>query len=481
MRVLLLSPPFSSAVAPPLGLGYISSVLRKDGHDVKLFDLFNRNWNEINGIIQRSRADIYGITSTTSNRFDAFRLASVIRSRFPDSIIVMGGAHPTLFPEQCLQFSDIVVRGEGEHTVLELVKAIKGEISFSDVLGISFKKNGGVANNPDRPFIEDLDEIPFPDFHQFPPLDSYAPYEDLILDLGDYARLRKAPMISSRGCPFRCIFCSSSDIWGHRYRFRSAKSVVDEMEWLKEEFGVRYVRFFDDNFTFNLNRVDAICDEILKRRLDLVWRCEGRVNKQFVREETLKRMAKAGCHMIEYGVESGSPTGLKALNKRITLEEAERAVRLTKKSGIKVKTFFIVGNPVETQETVRMSWKLINSINPDILTMSMLQIYPGTDLFRLAKEEGLVDDSIWLHQNPGAKFTYGTSGSHVPVYVGKLGLKEAERLIKIMHNSFYFKKFFTNPQHFLKHAFSDKALFVREARALRNIVLGTIGIWSRVS
>ncbi len=480
MKVLLLNPPFGGAVAPPLGLGYISSVLEAEGHHVQLLDLYNMSWSKIQDALRGSDAEVFGISSTTSNRFDAFELAKEVKSYHPKATVVMGGAHPTLFPEQCLQFADIVVRGEGEYTMLDLMNAIEGKMEFKAVKGISFKDGEHPASNPDRPLIADLDALPFPDFNQFPPLDSYVPYEDLILELGDCAKLRKAPMISSRGCPFRCAFCSSSDIWGHSYRFRSAKNVVDEMELLNRKYKVRYIRFFDDNFTCNVKRVEAICDEILERGLDVVWRCEGRVNRQYVAAETLSKMARAGCHLIEYGVESGSPEGLKVLNKAITLEEAARAVRLTKAAGIKAKTFFIVGNPVETSETVKQSWNFINYIKPDILTLSMLQIYPGTALFERAAKEGLIDDSAWLHKNMGARFTYGTPGSQVPVYLGKLSQKEAEGYLKRMHNYFYLRKYVTNIHYVFKHAASDPALFRREARSLRNIVLGTIGIWSRV-
>lgn len=481
MKILLLNPPFGGAVAPPLGLGYISSVLKSDNHEVRLIDLFNKSQAEIDDILHVSKEKVFGISSTTSNRFDAFHLAETIKKHHPGATVIMGGAHPTLFPEHCLQHADVVVRGEGEHTMMELTKVIDEKAAYSSVLGISYKENKHVFNNKERPLIPDLDALPFPDFSQFPPLETYIPYEDLILDLGDYAKYKKAPMISSRGCPFQCIFCSSSDIWGHSYRFRSAKNVVDEMEWLKEKYNVRYIRFFDDNFTCNIKRVNEICNEIIERRLDLVWRCEGRVNRQYVLEDTLKKMSQAGCHLIEYGVESGSPKGLKALNKAITLNEAERAVTLTKKSGIKVKTFFIVGNPEETIETVNQSWNFINQIKPNILTLSMLQIYPGTKLFELAKEQGIIDDTIWLKKNPGIRFTYGTPGSQVPAYLGKLSQKEAEQSLKKMHNYFYLKKYLTNLHYMFKHAITDKALFIREVRSLRNIVLGTFGIWSRVS
>lgn len=466
MKIVLISPPFPNAVAPPLGLGYISSMLKQNGHDVVLLDAFNKSWEEIREFLISNRGDVYGISFTTSNRFDGFKLARLMKSINPDAKVITGGVHPTLCPEQCLNYCDIVVRGEGEHTVLDLINTVEENKDLTKVLGISFKKNGKIIHNTNRPFTENLDEFPFPDFSQFPPLDSYAPYEDLILDLGVYAKMNKAPMITSRGCPYRCIFCSSSNFWGHKFRFRSAKNVVDEVEWLNQDFKVDYIRFFDDNVTYNKKRLVEICQEIQRRKLDIVWRCEGRVNRIFVDFRTLQEMKKAGCHLIEYGIESGSQAGIDALKKDITLEEAERAIELTRKAGIAVKAFFIIGNPAETKKTIEKTRRFVQKNPPDILTLSLLQVYPGTALFELAKSQGLIDETIWSQDTgPSVRgHIYGLPRSYVPTYTGGLTEKEATKVVDLIESNFYIKKYLKNIHFLLNHMITNRRLFFYEVK-----------------
>jgi radical SAM superfamily enzyme YgiQ (UPF0313 family) len=389
MKVLLINPwQDTKYPQPPLGLAMISAALEKNGYHVKVLDApaLKLTENSILNAVLREKPDIIGITAMTPTMNSAIKMARQIKEMHNDVIIVLGGAHVTLFPEETLQRvpeADIVVRGEGEQTMVELVKTLEnGDSVNSQVLGVTYREKNCIRNSPARQFISDLDSLPFPAFHLLP-MTRYR------LHPPHGKRMPSIPIITSRGCPYRCIYCSKS-VFGRQYRANSPTYVVDEIERLMDKFNVREVTFYDDVFTLDKKRVSAICEELERRRIEIPWTCETRVN--LVNEELIEKMKKAGCYMIAYGVESGSQKILNNIKKDITLEQAIRAFELTHKIGVQTIAYFMIGSPGETPETIEETIKFANKLDPDFVQFSTATPFPGTEFFNLAIKEGIMSE-----------------------------------------------------------------------------------------
>lgn len=413
MKVLLLSPLLFDATeygSPPLGIAYIAAVLEEKGYDVNLIDMHNYTWEEVQDTLEQSEYDIVGITTTTKERPAFFQLANLVHSILPNATIVAGGPHATFMAEQVLLNSevDIIVMGEGEITIVDLVRAIEDDKNLKEVRGIAFVEHGKVVVTESRGNIENLDILPFPARHFFNmreyPLASYyrrntSHYKYPV----DEHNILRLTAVSSRGCIAKCQFCSSTRFWGLKWRARSAQNVVDELEFLQKSYSPDIVTFSDDVFTLSEKRVINICREILRRDLKLNWNCEGRVKP--VSEEMLELMKEAGCFSIAYGVESGSEEMLERLSKNITKDDILRAFQLTKKADISTVMLLMVGNPGESDRTIQETKKLISLAQPDIISPAITMIFPGTPLYELAKVKGLIDDEYWLSEKPPMYYT----------------------------------------------------------------------------
>lgn len=280
-----------------MGLGYIAAVLEED-HEVKVVDVCAEKLddNSFKGIISNINPEIVGITSDTNSFQRAIEIAEMIKQIDKETIIVIGGAHSNALPNYPLKYDcfDIVAHGEGERMAVELWDRIAKGKSYEDVKGIAFRKNDKIVINPRQELIENLDELPFPARHLFP-MDKYP---------GEFG-LHASPIYpigTSRGCPFSCAFCSNNMIFGRKYRSRSPRNIINEIELLINEYGAKGIYFREDIFTLNKKRVIEICNEINERRLDFKWVCESRVNT--INEEMLRSMKNAGCELIWFGVES---------------------------------------------------------------------------------------------------------------------------------------------------------------------------------
>ena len=373
MKVLLIQPPprriaNEDIVVPPLGIAYIAAVLEKEGrHDVSVLDAFAEGLDvgSTEERIRRFSPDAVGITGMTPVIDNAFRVARAAKKYTPH--VVMGGPHVSVVGnrifEQCPDI-DYAIQGEGERSLPRLLDALA---SGGDLRGV-----GGLITrdfaNPPAPFVDALDDLPFPARHLLPN-DRYR----YILSGG-----KVTTMFTSRGCPYQCVFCDKA-VFGSRWRSRSASNVVDEMEHASREFGIGSIIFYDDLFTVSKERVVAICRGILDRGLTIEWKCEGRVN--IVDEETLGWMKKAGCTMIAYGVESGNQKGLDYLNKGTKIEQIRKAFALTRKTGIKPMAYFILGIPVETYEDELNTIAFAKEIKPAYAQFSVLSPTPGTKLY----------------------------------------------------------------------------------------------------
>jgi anaerobic magnesium-protoporphyrin IX monomethyl ester cyclase len=386
VKIALVNPPpplgaFVHYQSPLIGLAYMAAVLEKNGYEVTVVDCppLNMTYEDLKREIVSFEPDIVGITSVTVTFSSALQAARVIKESYPKALIVLGGPHVTVLDEQALSEhpeTDVVVRGEGEQTMLELVDLVSESNlkNLDKVAGITFRKNGRIVHTPDRPFIENLDEMPYPAYKYFP-LTKYRYFGKLIL-----------PIISSRGCPFQCTFCLAPRMAGKRFRARSPKSVVDELEWLRNTYKADAFTFHDETFTYDKKRVFEICEEIKGRNIGLPWDCSTRVDQ--VSRELLSAMRDANCQLVSFGVESGSQKILNAMKKGTTVERNEKAIRWAKEVGLSVSVSVIIGYPGETADTLKQTMDFIRRTKPDSVLISLATPYPGIELSDLMKDVG---------------------------------------------------------------------------------------------
>jgi radical SAM superfamily enzyme YgiQ (UPF0313 family) len=375
LNVTLINPPQSTRYPqPPLGLALIAAILEKEGYPVKFLDAnaMGLTPEDVSGKV--SGADVVGITAMTPTVGTALSIAHHIKQRNPGLKIVMGGAHVTLLPEETLASSpdiDIIIRGEGDETVIELLRALEEKRPLDNVAGISYRVDGKVIHTADRTSTVDMDSLPYPAFHLLP-WQRYKPHppHGMYMPFG--------AIVTSRGCPYRCAYCSKP-VFGSKFRAQSPERVVKEVAYLKEKFGVKEIAFYDDSFTLDKKRVHAICEKIIENKLKIAWTCETRVN--LVDKELLKHMKQAGCYAVAYGIESASPEIIKTLQKDITLEQVTEAVHDSKEVGLQVIGYFMLGSPGETPETIQQTIDFAKKLKVDFAQFSVTTPFPGTELY----------------------------------------------------------------------------------------------------
>ncbi|HZM71623.1 MAG TPA: radical SAM protein [Candidatus Cryosericum sp.] len=397
----------------PLGLGCIGALLRRAGHDATVVNLSEFSWPRVQRFLASERPDILGLSVFTFNRHEAMRVAALARAAHPRCLVVAGGPHATHLSHHLLEHYpavDLVVRGEGEETMLEIVRAMEegllrrpdlGEAKATAadlsgtvgggpfaLRGVTVRDGKGCLDTPDRPVIADLDLLPHPAADpRTIGVDPQSQFEFII---------------TSRGCPAACTFCSSPEFWGRGLRFRSAQNMLDEVHMMRREHGVVYVSVRDDTFTVSKKRVIDFCRGLIDSGLDLLWDCQSRVN--IVDEERLAWMRRAGCTHIQYGVESGSPRMLRRLNKGITLEEIRSAAAATRKVGLGLSIYLITGIDSETDEDLASTLRLVEEIRPHDGLVSPLTVYPGTGLYEDAKRRFGIGDRFWVDSREEAYY-----------------------------------------------------------------------------
>jgi anaerobic magnesium-protoporphyrin IX monomethyl ester cyclase len=366
---------------PPLGLGYIAAYLKQHDVSVSLIDCTFLSREEVLEKINQSPPRIIGIYAMFSMKNQAIQLAKLLRNNC--ELLVAGGPLPTSNPESFMEDFDVVAIGEGEKTMLDLVHAVESGADLSNVRGIGFhtKNNGALKLTPPREFIQNLDSVPFPARDLF---DNQA-YKTYFENNFGYAT---TSVMTSRGCPFQCDFCSRP-VFGNQFRTRSAANIVDEIEQV-QTFGYDRVWFADDCFTLNRKRFIDICDEIIKRRIKIGWECLSRVDT--IDGEVAEKMKQAGCVRVFFGIESGNDRVLALMKKQITTKQAKKAVYTTKKAGIQVGAFFIIGYPDENDETVLDTVRFASSLPLDYLSFTLPYPIPGTPLYDRVKDKMTVQD-----------------------------------------------------------------------------------------
>lgn len=396
MKVLFVNPPqtaskykFMGVIAPPLGIAYMAGVLQENNIDVEILDASaeDMDFKDVEKELLKRKPDLVALTALTLTIGRALETAQVVKETLPDSIVVMGGYHPTFNFIETLEDEnvDIVIRGEGEYIMLNLVQALENQSSLHDVKGIVFedKNSKEIVVNPEAPLIQDLDELPFPALNLLP-MKKYR-----LLDMDTHM----TTMITTRGCPMQCSFCSSAAMHGKKIRERSIENIVDEIEYLKTNYDIDTIAFMDDTFTLKKRKVMAICDEILKRNIEIMWGCTSRVDT--LDEKLLKKMKEAGCITIFIGVESADQQQLDNMCKNTTIAKIENAFKIAHKLKIRTIASVALGMPGDTKEIMNKTVKFVHKLKPNYAIYSLATPYPGTRFYKEAFEKNLIKIKDW--------------------------------------------------------------------------------------
>lgn len=377
----------------PLGLGYIAACLEKQNHDVQFIEgAFYPSDEDIVEEIGNFGSKVVGISVMVSYHSKALNLAKKIKLAYPDIVIVMGGAHPSVVPFGFIShdFVDYVIAGEGEESFVLLVEALERNASLNDILsipGIFCRK--GISAVRRTPRIEDIDALPWPARHLMP-MDKYM-HRDNTVSFGMHGG--NFNIMTTRGCPFRCNFCDHS-VFGHKPITRKVQNVVDEIEYTSKKYNIRNFDVMDDTFTMSRRYVMQFCEELISRKLDLFWCCRLRVNA--VTKEMLQKMAEAGCVRFSVGIESVDDRVLKAVNKQITIEKVIQVLKWAKEYGILTIGNFMIGNLGDDRESIYKTLQFALEVDEvDLPSFVVLVPLPGTEIARIGKENGWIRSYEW--------------------------------------------------------------------------------------
>lgn len=400
MKILLLPPivtvedQIAASSDPHLSLCYIKACLHKAGFpNVKHYDVSRETFTYIRQLIQKESPDVVGISCYTDSRHNTFAMAKIAKEVQPGCKVIIGGAHVTAIGERILNNThdvDMLCIGEGEMTMVEVCKALESGSDLSKVAGIAYRRDKEIITTPPRHFIENLDELPFPDY------EGIDVYQYKIWTFSFLYGKSAARLVSARGCPYGCIYCATSNFW-KKCRMRSPNNVLDELQWLKEKYGFENFSFVDDLSTFNKKRFLDICKGILDRKLNMSWYTQTRADH--LDKEMAEAMREAGCKGIQMGVESGSNRILAILKKKETVEDYIKAFKWCNEFKIETCMNLIVGSPGENAESLKETKELILKVKPTYIGLSSLRVFPGTPLFRQGVKDGLFDEDVFLRDD----------------------------------------------------------------------------------
>lgn len=410
-RVLLINPPEAEQITfnnPPLALLYLAGTLKKHGIRVKVIDGFFCGWGGVKKEIKTFKPTIVGVPCLTPFRHKSYRVAKIVKKIDPKILTVFGGVHSTIMHKQLIKnypFIDIVVRGEGERVLLKIAQ----DKDLKRIKGITYRKEGETIINSPQEYVKNLDTIPFPawemiDLKKYPPL----PLGEGVFDGIDIRKEPRVSVVFSRGCPGKCTFCSTWWIW-RGWRCRSGKNMANEIELLHKKYGIKHFCFADDCMTADEEKTIDLCDEIIKRKLKIVFVITTRTD--VVSLKMLRKLKRAGCYAIHYGIESVSPKILERMNKINEVENAYKAVELTKRADIKASALMITGSVGDTIATINQSIRFLQKTKPDFIsTAGGLWVFPGTKVYHYLKKKGRIDDSFWLTKKPMGTYKESFSG-----------------------------------------------------------------------
>jgi anaerobic magnesium-protoporphyrin IX monomethyl ester cyclase len=433
-KILLIEPPFLrlsketyALVKYPLSLGYLAAAIRTSTEwDLLVYngdfsptcevpevtyltgegfqnylrnlqDLSQPIWQEVQATVASYGPSVVGISAKSPTFAAARAVARLVKAVDSRILVAVGGPHPTIKREQvlvCLDI-DVCVVGEGERTIVELLRAVEGDVGLADVRGIVYRDGGRLVTNPAREPVDDLDALSFP--HLFA--------AEVLKDYEQYPAKAFRHVFATRGCPRNCAFCASRAVWGGRVRLRSPASVVSEVKSLQAQ-GLNFVHFDDDLFGVNPRYLRALVGALSEECSGVRWSCETHV--KLITDESVSRMKAAGCYMIQLGIESGNNRILKAMRKGYTIDEALAACQTINRHDLSLETFFIVGYPLDTEETLQDTRAAIEKVDCDKLAYSIFTPYPGTDGYEFCRAHGLIDEefdpALYNHQSPANNF-----------------------------------------------------------------------------
>ena len=476
MNILLLIPPASldssygqlkdfSNPQPSIGLAYIAAVLRDSGFPVSVLDAYVEQLgiDEIVSSIRSRKADLVGISVLTTAADVTAEIVKRLRTELPGVKVVLGNMHASLFSEKLLKnnLADFIVHREGEHTFLNLARALEKGSDVGAIRGISFVEGDQVVHTTPRPPIEDLDSLPYPAWDLFP-MASYKTDPRTEIILGQV----EMQILATRGCPNQCTFCSSRTerSLGSRYRMRNPKNIVDEIEYMCDHFGARVFSFMDLAFPLVKKHAMALFREIIGRGLNrkIAWATECRVKPLDL--ETLKMMRESGCARINFGIESGCNDILKLLRKNFTTADVENAVRMARDAGIEVDGMLMIGLPTETERHIRQTIRFATKLGLRYAIFNIFVPYPGCALFDTLTAEGKIRFDKW------SDFTsYPTYTGGKPVYIPDE--LTHERLMGLQKHAM--RRFYLRPRFILQEIRRFKPAKIRQYwNGLKGILLG---------
>ena len=432
---------------PPISVAYVAAALEQAGMDVACYDDFIHGGRvtEFEEAVRREKPDIIGFSSVTPTAPGVTKLSRLCRERFPDATLVQGGVHATVFAHRLLSSgeADVIVHNEGEVTMVDLVDALSTGRDLASVPGISFRADGQVITTPSRPMVEDLDTIPFPAWH----LLEWQRYR-----LFNFARVASPAtlVLGSRGCPYKCNFCSLT-VMGHQRRKRSIPNLVDECEYMWDRYGFRQMAYVDPIFPISRKEAIAFRDEVVKRGLQKhqVWTTETRVD--LMDRETVEAMWESGCRRVMFGFETGDQETLDAIRKEFDLQQAYEAVRLCKQVGMQVIGFFIVGSPGETRRSIEMTIDFSCDLGIEFAKYTCFVPYPGTPIYyEFLKDGTLKEPECYQFE----RYTSYPTEHNPAIYVTP-ALTQDE-LMELQKKAF--RRFYLRPKMVYKHVVEIRAL-----------------------
>jgi anaerobic magnesium-protoporphyrin IX monomethyl ester cyclase len=383
----LKSPWGMAGKLPPLGLAYVAAALEKNDFHVEILDnyLLEKPIEEVKLEVRKRAPEIVGITCSSLTYARCVETAKAVKEAYPSCRVVVGGPHPSYMPQTMLQHEEIdyVVIGEGEQAMVELAGSImKGEEdTVAKIPGVACRIGGEVVKNAPE-FISDLDQVPFPARHLLP----MQMYDRAL----SYLSVKPVDTMSIlRGCPYKCAYCETRELWGTTCRAFSPQRVMDEIKHMVENYGSKGIYFVGDNFTINKKRTAELCGLIRNNRIDVEWTCETRAD--LISKELLVEMKSAGCQTIFFGVESGSPPILQKLDKNINLQEVEHAFELCRQVGIRTATSFMLGIPDETVSDMKATFRFAKRLGADWCQFNIYVACPGSRLYDEVMSQGLYD------------------------------------------------------------------------------------------
>lgn len=460
-KIILINPPYlefsrgirgSEWIAPPLGLGYLASVLLQKGYDVEVLDMAVQRFedDDFKNFMRIRNPEIVGITSTTPAIKKAINIAKLVKAISPNILVVLGGPHPTYLPEEVIKEEavDVVVQGEGEITFLELVDLFLNKSSKRlSVLGTIQKNSGKIIYNPMRSLIENLDSIPFPARQLF----NLKLYKHPLM-----RAKRTATILTSRGCPFNCTYCNRG-VFTHTYRRRSAENVIGEIEYLINKYSIGKFDFIDDNFTLNRKHIEDLCNGIIERGIKINWSASNGVCADTIDLELAKLIKRSGCYSLSFGIESGNQKTLDYVKKNINLNTIKRAFEVCHKLCIETVAFIIIGFPNEDRRDIDNTLHFLKDIKADIVDFHILIPLPGTPIYEELRQKNFILDDDW------SKYTF----HNLPIF--KTEFFSPEEIFKEYKRAY--RKFYLKPSYII-----SRIKWIRSLQDIKNNINGLMTV-----